>query len=39
MVNIALSNEYNDSADINDDGTINIFDIIMVVNMLVGDIQ
>ena len=35
-VNIALSNEYNSSADLNLDGEVNILDIVALVNTILG---
>ena len=36
MINMILSNEYSLVGDVNEDGFINILDIIIMVNILVG---
>jgi hypothetical protein len=36
VVNLVLSNEYNDLADINSDGVVNILDIISLVNIILN---
>ena len=37
IVNIVLSNEYNESADMNSDGIIDILDIIQLVNIILNN--
>jgi hypothetical protein len=36
MVNMILSNEYSVVADVNEDGSVNILDVIIMVNILIG---
>jgi len=36
LANMILSGEYADNADLNSDGTLNILDIISIVNIILG---
>jgi len=36
LVNLVLSNEYNDLADMNSDGNIDILDIVQLVNIILN---
>jgi len=34
LVNIVLAAEFNECADLNDDGTLNVLDIVLLVNII-----
>ena len=36
MINIVLMNDYDIIADVNEDGFVNILDVVVVINILVG---
>ena len=36
MINMVLNNEYAVIADVNEDGLVNILDVVIMVNILVG---
>ena len=36
MINMVLSDEFSIIADVNEDGVVNILDVVMMVNILVG---
>jgi len=37
LVNIILINEYNDAVDMNEDGIVNILDIVQLVNIILNN--
>ena len=37
MVNLILAAEYSSTADINSDGTINVLDVVLLINIVLGD--
>ena len=36
MINIILLNDYNVIADVNEDGYVNVLDVVLMINILVG---
>ncbi len=36
MINIVLENDYNVIADVNEDGYVNVLDVVVMINILVG---
>ena len=36
MINMILSNEYSVVADVNEDGSVDVLDVVLMVNILVG---